>query len=100
MFGLRWTAPAKGVEAMGFGVRQRAIVDRLIHDDSQHDGGPLFDDRWDGRAIDEINRLNNALRRSLQMMDERASAAPAEPWVIIADHRAARNPPRRDGNPA
>jgi len=54
--GLGWIAPAQGVEATDFGVCQRPIVDRLIDDDCQHDGGMILDDRWEGRAIDEMNR--------------------------------------------
>jgi chromosome partitioning protein len=61
------------VEAMGFDVCQRAIVDRLIYDDCQRDGGTVFDDRWDNKAIDEMNSVLRELLRSPQMNEETPS---------------------------
>ncbi|GEM_PF-5008955 len=58
------------VQTLGLDVCRRAIVDRLIYDDCQRDGGTVFDDRWDHKAIDEINSVLQECLRSPQMHDE------------------------------
>lgn len=55
------------VESMGLDVCPRAIVDRLIYDDCQRDGGTVFDDRWDRKAVEEINAVLYDQLRNPQM---------------------------------
>lgn len=63
-FWSRIDAARERVTELGFDTCQRPIVDRLVYDDSQRDGGTVFDDRWDKKAVDEMNNaLHECLRR-------------------------------------
>jgi chromosome partitioning protein len=66
-FWRRIDAARERVTELGFDTCQRAIVDRLVYDDSQRDGGSVFDDRWDKKAVDEMNSALHELLRRPQM---------------------------------
>jgi chromosome partitioning protein len=55
---------AKGaVESLGLGVCEYPIVERVSYDDTQFQGGTVFDDETDQKAIDEMERVLKALLR-------------------------------------
>lgn len=58
---------AKGViESMGLGVSRYPIVERVSYDDSQYQGGTVFDDNADPKAKAEMERVLMALLRKEQ----------------------------------
>lgn len=64
-----WTRidAAKGVvESMGLGVSKYPIVDRVSYDDSQYQGGTVFDGNHDPKAFEEMERVLKSLLRKEQ----------------------------------
>ena len=62
----RIEAAKKAVEGMGLGVSKFSIVDRVSYDDSQYQGGTVFDAKEDQKAIDEMERVLKSLLRKEQ----------------------------------
>lgn len=54
------------IESMGLGVSQYPIVDRVSYDDSQYQGGTVFDNNIDTKAYEEMQRVLQALLRKKQ----------------------------------
>jgi len=54
------------VESMGLGVSKYPIVDRVSYDDSQYQGGTVFDSNIDTKAYEEMQRVLKALLRKTQ----------------------------------
>ena len=65
-FWSRIDAAKATVEAMGLGVSQYPIVDRVSYDDSQYQGGTVFDSDHDPKAFEEIERVLQSLLRKEQ----------------------------------
>jgi chromosome partitioning protein len=65
-FWARIDAASKVVESMGLGVSKYAIVDRVSYDDSQYQGGTVFDSNRDLKASDEMDRVLQSLLRKIQ----------------------------------
>ncbi|WP_017431419.1 AAA family ATPase [Vreelandella jeotgali] len=65
-FWTRIDAAKEVIEAMGLGVSQYPIVDRVSYDDSQHEGGTVFDSSADHKAYEEMQRVLQALLRKKQ----------------------------------
>lgn len=65
-FWTRIDAAKKIIEAMGLGVSRYPIVDRVSYDDSQYQGGTVFDSSNDIKAYQEMERVLQALLRKEQ----------------------------------
>lgn len=60
-FWARIDAAKTVVENMGLGVSKYPIVDRVSYDDSQYQGGTVFDDQEDPKAFEEMERVLKSL---------------------------------------
>lgn len=65
-FWARIDAAKTVVEKMGLGVSKYHIVDRVSYDDSQHQGGTVFDGNVDPKAYEEMERVLMSLLRKEQ----------------------------------
>lgn len=65
-FWTRIDAAKEVVENMGLGVSKYPIVDRVSYDDSQHQGGTVFDTDTDPKASEEMERVLRSLLRKEQ----------------------------------
>lgn len=65
-FWSRVEAAKNAVEGMGLGVSKYSVVDRVSYDDSQHQGGTVFDNDTDPKAANEMERVLKALLRKEQ----------------------------------
>ena len=66
-FWSRIEAAKKAVEGMGLGVSKFSIVDRVSYDDSQYQGGTVFDAKEDQKAINEMELVLKSLLRKAQL---------------------------------
>jgi len=62
-FWTRIDAAREAVEALGLEVCQYPIVERVSYDDTQYQGGTVFDDEADPKAIAEMESVLKALLR-------------------------------------
>ncbi|SHK90145.1 plasmid segregation oscillating ATPase ParF [Marinobacter antarcticus] len=62
-FWTRIEGAKKVVESLGLGVCPYPIVERVSYDDTQYQGGTVFDDKTDQKAIDEMERVLKSLLR-------------------------------------
>jgi chromosome partitioning protein len=65
-FWLRIDAARATVESMSLGVSKYPIVDRVSYDDSQYQGGTVFDSDRDPKAFEEMERVLQSLLRKEQ----------------------------------
>lgn len=65
-FWSRIEAAKNAVEGMGLGVSKYSVVDRVSYDDSQHQGGTVFDNDADPKASEEMERVLQSLLRKNQ----------------------------------
>jgi len=65
-FWSRIDAARATVESMGLGVSKYPIVDRVSYDDSQYQGGTVFDSNHDPKALEEMERVLKSLLRKEQ----------------------------------
>jgi chromosome partitioning protein len=65
-FWARIDAAGKVVESMGLEVSKYPIVERVSYDDSQYQGGTVFDSNSDPKAFEEMDRVLKALLRKEQ----------------------------------
>lgn len=62
----RIEAAKNAVESMGLGVSKYSVVDRVSYDDSQYQGGTVFDTKTDPKAFEEMERVLQSLLRKHQ----------------------------------
>lgn len=60
----------EAVDSLGLETCQYPIVERLSYDDSQFQGGTVFDDETDAKAVNEMNRVLQSLLRKDQVKEQ------------------------------
>lgn len=69
-FWTRIDGAREAVEALGLEVCQYPIVERVSYDDTQYQGGTVFDDKADRKAIAEMENVLKALLRKNKIESE------------------------------